>query len=71
MSEDVAVITDANFDTEVLKSNIPVLVDFWAAWWTMQTNSPVIDELAKEYKVRSRLENLTLKKTTAHQSNLE
>lgn len=32
MSEDVVVITDANFDAEVVKSNVPVLVDFWAAW---------------------------------------
>ena len=50
MSEDVVVLTDANFDAEVTKSNIPVLVDFWAAWCgPCKQLAPVIDELAKEY----------------------
>ncbi len=42
-------ITEANFETEVLKSDVPVLVDFWAVWCgPCQMQGPIIDELSKE-----------------------
>jgi len=43
------VLTDGTFDNEVLKSAVPVLVDFWAAWCgPCQMISPVISEIATE-----------------------
>ena len=42
--------TDANFDEEVLKSQTPVLVDFWAEWCgPCKIVSPIVEELATEY----------------------
>ena len=44
-------ITDTNFEQEVLKSDIPVLVDFWAVWCApCLMVAPVVKEIAKEYR---------------------
>ncbi|MCA9370687.1 MAG: thioredoxin [Candidatus Peregrinibacteria bacterium] len=44
-------ITDAEFDTQVLKSDIPVLVDFWAPWCgPCKAMIPIVDELSSEYE---------------------
>jgi len=49
-SENVMAFTDANFDSEVLKSSIPVLVDFWATWCApCKAIAPLIDTIADEY----------------------
>jgi thioredoxin 1 len=43
-------VTDANFQNEVLKSDLPVLVDFWATWCgPCKMIAPIVEEIAGEY----------------------
>src|SRR5882724_10134128 len=49
-SSNIVTLTDSNFDQEVLKSPVPVLVDFWAEWCgPCKMVAPILDELATEY----------------------
>ena len=50
-SSDVVNLEDGTFDQEVLKSETPVLVDFWATWCgPCKAIAPAVDEIAREYK---------------------
>ncbi len=49
-SEHLVHVTDGDFEQEILKADLPVLVDFWAAWCgPCRTVGPIVEELASEY----------------------
>jgi thioredoxin 1 len=53
MSSDIKYVSDASFDSDVLKANGPVLVDYWAEWCgPCRMIAPVLDELSRDYKGR-------------------
>ena len=55
------IFTDQNFEQEVLKSDIPVLVDFWAVWCTpCKVVDPIVHELAQEYSGKLKVGKLNV-----------
>jgi thioredoxin 1 len=59
-------VTDANFDQDVLKSETPVLVDFWAAWCgPCRAIAPIVEELAKEYEGKVKIGKMDVDRNNA------
>ena len=62
--------TDQNFEEEVIKSSMPVLVDFWAPWCApCQMLGPVIEKMAEEYEGKIKVGKLNVdeNRTTTQQ----
>ena len=60
------IFTDQNFDQEVLKSKIPVLVDFWAPWCgPCKIVSPIVEELAKDFDGKVKVGKLNVDDNSA------
>ncbi|HEV7163948.1 MAG: thioredoxin TrxA [Gammaproteobacteria bacterium] len=51
MSDHIVYTSDANFENDVLKSSVPVLVDYWAEWCgPCKMIAPILDEIAGDYQ---------------------
>jgi len=58
---DILQVTDDSFESDVLKSSDPVLVDYWAEWCgPCKIIAPVLEEVAKEYSGRLRVAKLNI-----------
>lgn len=61
MSDKVQDVTDQSFETDVLQSSDPVLVDFWAAWCApCRMLSPTIDQIAQDFTGRAKVVKLNV-----------
>lgn len=61
MSEHIHYVTDDTFEAEVLRSEVPVLVDYWAEWCgPCKMIAPILDEVSQEYAGRLKVVKLNI-----------
>jgi thioredoxin len=61
VSNDIIYLSDATFDQEVLKSSVPVLVDYWAEWCgPCKMIAPLLDEIATDFAGRLKVAKLNI-----------
>lgn len=61
MSEFVKDVTDRSFESDVLQSDVPVLVDFWATWCApCRMLTPIVERVAEEYQGRAKFVKLNV-----------
>ncbi|MBD3620334.1 MAG: thioredoxin TrxA [Gammaproteobacteria bacterium] len=66
MSDKMVYLTDDSFDADVLKSDTPVLVDYWAEWCgPCKMIAPILDEIADEYEGRLKVAKLNIDENPA------
>jgi thioredoxin 1 len=60
---DIMQVTDENFDTEIMKADLPAMVDFWAEWCgPCRMVGPVVEELANSYKGKVKIAKMDVDK---------
>ena len=66
MSSDIVYVTDDSFEQDVLKSEVPVLVDYWAEWCgPCKMIAPILEEIVGEYTGKLKIAKLNIDENSA------